>query len=202
MLRLRRDQSINIIAPHKERLYYIAATPLSIYLETYPNQAIHSARTRANILYDLMIAQARKEFLGVKGTQIIDAPMGVTLIEIDGKILIRCKKLDEDGLPSNYPTERAIDYDNGDNLPGIPLSPQRLTLGYRLSRLQTALRDVLVSNHLAGRLLYDIILDAPDDNIIVLGKSGNGTPPTSGAAETPRRRVRIRGSEEQTEIGS
>lgn len=202
MLKLKRDEAIPIIAPHAERLYYIAATPLSDYLKTYPNLTIHCATTRAGILHDLMIDKARKEFLGVKGVRLIDAPMGVTLIEIDEKVLIRCKKLDEGGLPSNYPTGRAVEYDNGDDLPGIPPEPQRLTLGYRLNRLQTGLRDVLLSNHLAGRFIYDIILEAPEDNIIVLGNSGNGNPPTSGTAETPRRRVRIRVSEEQTEIGS
>src|SRR5207249_1056344 len=116
-------------------------------------------------------------------------------IEIEEKLLIRCKKLGGDSLPSNYPTERAEEYDRGDDLPGIPPAPQRLTLGYRLNRLQTDLKDVLISNSIGGRLLYDIILDAPDDNIMIIEKSSNGNPPTSGRSETSRRRVRIRGSE-------
>jgi hypothetical protein len=201
VLRLSRDQAIRIVAPHAERLYQIGAAPFPLFQSTYPNVALHSSRTRANILYDLMVIEARKEFDGVKNTRIIDAPMGVTLIEIDEKVLIRCKKLDDEGLPSNYPTERAKDYDDGDDLPGIPPAPQRLTLGYRLNRLQTAVRDVLISNTTGGRFLYDIILDEPgDDNIVILGKSPKDKPPTSGNAEAPKRRVRIRASEEQTEI--
>lgn len=200
MLRLSRDQSLSVLTPHAERLYRIGALPFESYQRDYPNQAIHTPRTRANILYDLMVNQARIEFRGIRGAQIIDPPSGVVLLEIDGRVVIRFKKLDDDSLPRNYPTEAAKNWDTGEDLPGIPSSPQRLALGYRFNRLQTAIRDVLISNTLAGRLLYDIILDEPDDGIMVLPDSGSGSPAPNNRTQRIQRRVRIRGSEEQAEI--
>lgn len=199
MLRLSRDQSLDVLTPHAERLYRTGALPFGIYQRDYPNQTLHTPRTRANILYDLMVNQARIEFRGIRGTEIIDPPSGIVLLEIDGRVVIRFKKLDDESLPRNYPTAAAKDWDIGEDLPGIPSSPQRLMLGYRLNRLQTGVRDVLIANTLAGRLLYDIILDEPDEGIIVLPESGSGSPPSSGGQRI-QRRVRIRGSEEQAEI--
>ncbi len=187
---------MQVVEPHKERLFRIGASPFAKLQAEYPNLAIHSDRTCANIMYDLMVDYARIEFRGVRDTRIVDLPYGVTLLEIDDQILIRFKKLDEESLPRNYPTERNRDYYLGEDLPGIPSSPQRLTLGYRLNRFRTQVQDVLISNVLAGRLLYDIILDEPDDGIIVMPDSN----PNAPDLPKPQRRVRIRGSAEQAEI--
>jgi hypothetical protein len=200
VLRLSRDQALEVLTPHAERLYRIGTTPFASWQSEYPNLALHTPRTRANVLYDLMVNQARIEFRGIRGTAIIDPPSGVVLLDIDQQVLIRFKKLDDDSLPRNYPTLAAKDWDIGEDLPGIPSSPQRLSLGYRLNRLQTTVKDVMVSNTLAGRLLYDIILDEPDEGIIVLPDNGSGSPPSSNPAQRVHRRVRIRGSEEQAEI--
>jgi hypothetical protein len=147
-----------------------------------------------------MVVQARQEFRGVRGAQVLDPPSGITLLVLEDKVCIRFKKLDEDGLPRNYPTDAARDWHNGEDLPGIPSSLQRLSLGYRLNRLQTAVDDVLISNTLGGRLLYDIILEAPSDSAILFeinrGDHGSLPPPL----RRPQRRVRIRPSEEQAEM--
>jgi hypothetical protein len=196
LLKLSRSQVIEIIDPHMERLFNIGAIPLERWKsDEYPNRALHIPRTRANVLYDLMVIQARIEFRGIRGAVMIDTRDGVTLLEIDQKILLRFKKLDDDSLPSNYPTVRARDYDMGEDLPGIPSSPQRLTLGYRLNQLQTEIKDVLISNSMGGRLLYDIILEEPKGGITIVPE------PSSNPNSAPkRRRIIIRPSEEQTEL--
>jgi hypothetical protein len=40
--------------------------------------------------------------------------------------------MDEDGLVRNYPTKQARDFDAGWDLPGLPMPPVRLTVGYLL----------------------------------------------------------------------
>jgi len=147
-----------------------------------------------------MVDEARREFRGVRGVEVLDPPSGVTLLVIGDKVCIRFKKLDEEGLPRNYPTASARDWENGEDLPGIPSALQRLSLGYRLNQLQTSVKDVLISNTQAGRLLYDIILEEPSDGVILFegnkGNSGSG----SSQPQKPQRRVRIRPSEEQAEM--
>ena len=46
--------------------------------------------------------------------------------------VVRLKKMDEDGRSRNYPTKQAKDFDAGENLPGLPMPPVRLTAGYLL----------------------------------------------------------------------
>jgi hypothetical protein len=200
VLKLSRDEVIAILAPFAERLFRIGAVPFERWLEEYPNQESHPPRTRANIVYDLMTVQARLEFRGARGTEIIDAPSGVTLLSIADAVCIRFKKLDEESLPSNNRTQATKDWESGDDLPGIPSALQRLALGYRLNRLQTAVKDVLISNSRAGVLLYDIILDEPDAGLIVLTPKRNDSGSSSGGQTQKPRRVRIRKSDEQTEI--
>jgi hypothetical protein len=200
VLKLSRDEVVAILEPFAERLFRVGAVPFERWLAEYPNQENHPPRTRANVVYDLMAVQARLEFRGVRGTEIIEAPSGVTLLGIADRVCIRSKKLDEESLPSNNRTQATKDWENRDDLPGIPSALQRLALGYRLNRLQTEVKDVLISNSRAGVLLYDIILDEPDAGLIVLPSRGTDSG-SSGSGQTQRpRRVRILKSEEQTEI--
>jgi hypothetical protein len=195
--KLSRDQCIELIEPQKQRLYRIASGPFDATLGM-EHVTDFSPRTLANIRYDLMIKQARVEFRGIRGTQMVDAPYGVTLLEIDQKAIIRFKMLDDGGFPSNYPTDRATDYELCLDLPGIPPAPQRLWFGYRPNKLQTKLDAVLITNTVGKRLVYEVILDEPNEGIVVLPDSGSNTP---NDAQQPRRsRVRIRASEEQTEL--
>lgn len=201
MLKLSRDVVSEILEPFAEPLFRIGAVPFERWLSEYPNRELHPPRTRANILYDLMVDQARREFRGVRGTEIIEPPSGVTLLAIAERVCIRFKKLDEDSLPSNNPTQAVRDWENGEDLPGIPSALQRLALGYRLNRLQTAVKDVLVSNSRAGHLLYDIILEEPDAGLIVLPSTRDDSGSSGGGQiQRPVRRVRIRKSEEQAEF--
>ena len=200
VLRLSRNQVIQIIEPHLDSLYRIGAVPFQRYQAEYPNREIHLPRTRACILWDLMVTQARLEFRGIRGTQILDPPSGITLLILEDQIAVRFKKLDEDSLPRNYPTEAAKDWHRGEDLPGIPSSLQRLSMGYRLNRLQAAVENVLISNTLAGRLLYDIILEAPADGAILFDRNRSDSEGIDTQRQQPQRRVRIRPSEEQAEM--
>lgn len=55
----------------------------------------------------------------------------VWLIE-KADVVIRLKKMDEDGKTRNYPTKQAKDYDAQLQLPELPLPPVRLAAGYWL----------------------------------------------------------------------
>src|SRR5579863_10028755 len=95
--RFAQAEVVEILKPHYDRLWRVAALPFYEYQEKYPNTPIHSLRTRANVIHDLMVHRARVEFEGVSQTRIIDLahPYSRTLLEIDQRILIRFKKLDE-----------------------------------------------------------------------------------------------------------
>ena len=201
MLRLSRDQVITVIEPHSEQLYRVGSEPFARYIQEYPNLALHSPRTRANIVWDLMIDQVQREFRGVRNTEIIMRPSGIVLLAIADKVCFRCKKLDEDGLPSNYPTSAALSWDRDEDLPGIPSALERLSLGYKLNNLQTAVRAVQITSTFYGRYQYGITLEEPSEGLLLMDNRGRDSGGGAASAARNQRRVFIRPTEEQTEMG-
>jgi hypothetical protein len=79
-----------------------------------------------------MVADADRRFLGRAEVRLIDVRgLKLWLIE-SANAVIRWKKMDEDGKTRNYPTKQARDFDAGRELPGLPMPPVRLAVGYLL----------------------------------------------------------------------
>jgi hypothetical protein len=79
-----------------------------------------------------MVAEADRRFLGREKVRLIEVRgLKLWLFE-EANAVIRWKKMDEDGLVRNYPTEQARGFDAGWDLPGLPMPPVRLTVGYLL----------------------------------------------------------------------
>lgn len=90
------------------------------------------ARAQAACTYAHMSAEADRRFIGRTGVRDIDIRgLRLWLFE-DANAVLRLKKMDEDGLTKNYPTEQARDFDRGNDIPGLPMPPIRLTAGYLL----------------------------------------------------------------------
>lgn len=188
--RLTESEVVDLLRPHYDRLWRCGALPFYKYKETYPDQSVHSLRTRASTIHDLMILSVRAEFEGVRGVRIIDMehPYRRTFLEIRERALIRFKKLDDHKQPRNYQTHFVQNYDEDNDLPGIPPKAHRLTLGYRLNLLQTEVRDVLITSYLGNRLDIDIELYMPDRKIISIAEADA----TYAEAGERRRLVRVR----------
>jgi len=67
-------------------------------------------------------------------------------------VVIRLKKMDEDGKSRNYPTKQAKDYDGQRQLPGLPLPPVRLTVGYWLDATGQVINRVQIARPDGRRL--------------------------------------------------
>ncbi len=89
-------------------------------------------RAQAACTFAHMSAEADRRFLGRAGIRDLDIRgLRLWLFE-DANAAVRLKKMDEDGLTKNYPTEQARDFDRGHDIPGLPMPPVRLTAGYLL----------------------------------------------------------------------
>ena len=95
----------------------------------------HSSRAAAICTYDHMVAEADRRFLDRAGVRPDDIRGLKVWFAHD--TVIRFKKMDEDGRGRNYPTKQAKAYDRGEELPGLPYPPIRLTVGYLLDRTGT-----------------------------------------------------------------
>jgi hypothetical protein len=103
------------------------------------------ARAQAACTYAHMNAEAHRQFLGRAGVRDFEIRgLKLWLFE-DADAVVRFKKMDEDGLARNYPTEQAKDFDRGHDLPGLPMPPVRLTAGYLLDATSTQVERTQVA---------------------------------------------------------
>lgn len=131
------------LEPYMGALWACAAGGVFDYLSLDPqHRAIDSARTRANRIYDFMLHRARREFAGVPQVRFIER-RGLVSLLIEDRFNIRFKKLNKRYLPSNYPTQQAIQMLHQVELDLPDLPPViKLIVGYRLNDLQTNLQGV------------------------------------------------------------
>ena len=103
-------------------------------------RAVFSPRSRASNVHDFMIARCRRFSETVDGVETrVRKAMCVMVVEnspgapVFG---IRFKKLDEDGISRNQPTQQVRKFRSQDDLPGLAPA-HHLEVGYVLSRDQT-----------------------------------------------------------------
>jgi hypothetical protein len=90
------------------------------------------SRAQATCTYCHMVAEAERRFTGKDGIRPFEIN-GLKLWFFEKEnVVVRLKKMDEDGLVRNYPTKQAKDFDRGYDLSGLPMPPVRLTAGYFL----------------------------------------------------------------------
>jgi hypothetical protein len=93
-----------------------------------------------------MVAEAERRFDGRADIRMIPIRgLKLWLLGNDEHTVIRLKKMDEDGRSRSYPTKQAKAFDHNDQLPGLPPSPTRITVGYLLDATGTAIRRVQVA---------------------------------------------------------
>jgi hypothetical protein len=99
----------------------------------------HHPGTMASVLSSMFEDEARTRIAALPGVALISRGRSF-LVSFKG-VLVRFKKVDPDYRTRNYPTDASLRFDHQVPLPGIPPHP-RLTLGYRLNRLGTAIVDL------------------------------------------------------------
>ena len=150
---------------------------------------IHSARTRSSIVHDLMRHHAIRLFDGMPGVYLVII-RGLFLVDIEGKVVVRFKKLRRDRRGSNILTGQTMLFNSQQfDLPGIPARPTGLVAGYQLDDLQLHIDARLITCPDASGVAWHIDVDkspveSPADNVIEIHPRQPGS----------KRRVRVKKS--------
>lgn len=127
------EEARSILSPYSAELYRCVANSWEKWLEVGGETFdLPLARTRANVVSNLMNDEARKRLCMRDGIQVTESA-GRSLFEVDGRLLLHFKKLNSGLRTSNYPTQQALLFARQLTLPSMPELP-RLTVGYRLDR--------------------------------------------------------------------
>ena len=132
------DQLLDALATLLDDFDKITRTAHARY-RAYDSQILieHDSRAQAACTYCHMAAEADRLFIDRPGIRTLDINgLRLWLVE-HADVVIRFKKMDEDGRVRNYPTKQARNFDRGFDLPGLPMPPIRLTTGYLLDATGT-----------------------------------------------------------------
>lgn len=103
-------------------------------------------RAQAACTFCHMHAEADRRLMGRAGIRPIDYRGGLKLwLYESANIVVRLKKMDEDGRSRNYPTKQAKAYDAQEELPNLPIPPVRLTAGYWLDATGQVINRVQIA---------------------------------------------------------
>lgn len=124
------------------------------------------ARAQAACTYSHMLAEADRRFVGRRGVRTFDLKgLKLWLFE-DAEVVVRLKKMDEDGRTRNYPTKQAKDFDRQFDLPGLPSPPLRLAAGYLLDPTGNLVRTQIAMPHGQKRTEWCIAVVPETDRVV------------------------------------
>src|ERR1051325_7384715 len=102
------------------------------------------ARARAACINRFIVFEAKLHFSKVNGVNVVER-RGMFLLSVEGRVLLRFKKLREDKKTSNVPTRQQKLFSTHKELPEMPPHAAYLTVGYMLNITETGIEAVLVT---------------------------------------------------------
>lgn len=126
------------------------------YLE-YPARfrRAHATRTRRSITYDHIVETATEVLESQPGVTLVRT-QGLVVFDIDRRLLLRFKHLDEQRRSSNISTMQIQEFRGQRPLPGMPARAVHVEAGYQLNELETAIENIVVICPNGSRIEWDI----------------------------------------------
>ena len=139
-----RDEAEAILKPHYPLFCECIEGAWDEYYERVPEdiRAKLEKRARAGVLHDLMVHHALRVFQNVPSVNFVTSH-GYVHLSVQGCVLIRLKKLDEKGRPTNYQTKQVKKLNAGEMLTDIPPA-LRMVAGYQVNKLHSGLVALLI----------------------------------------------------------
>lgn len=161
------EDIVSSIEPWLDDFDQIAHIGHSRYRAYSPEDLIElDRRAQAACTYSHMLAEANRRFLDRKGVRPIEI-RGLKLWLFEkADVVVRFKKMDEDGLTRNYPTKQAVDFDRGFDLPGLSMPPIRVTAGYLLDKTGTSVERTQIARPIdRKRTMWCVAIVPQEDRV-------------------------------------
>ncbi len=117
------DWVVSKLKPNRRQLWDVPEAALATYNSIDPAIRLPwNPRTVANVINSFVLDEARKAFSGNGGSRFLE--INNTAYHLMNGCALWYKQLGDDGLPSNYPTESALELMQG----SFPFAPKYLLL--------------------------------------------------------------------------
>jgi hypothetical protein len=145
------------------------------------------ARTRACIVFEHISARLQAEFADDPGVRFFFQDETIKIV-FDDRVLVRCKKADDDGFGQNIPTQAAMTFcDAQGELPGLS-GYQKVEILYHLNDVQTLISAITVQARDGDMRLWEYELGAADGAAALPFIPPSVPPPKYDASELVRPR--------------
>jgi hypothetical protein len=119
---------------------------LSTYEKLPPEIAIdYDSSTQAHCTFRHILQKAHADLDDLPNVEHFDIRGQNLWLFKEANAVVRFKKMDENGISSNFRTPQQNSFDDGEELSGLPQTPTRLTVGYLLDQTGTSFLRTQVS---------------------------------------------------------
>lgn len=183
--------AISRIGRHRELFYNAVENGLRRYKALAATDKVDlTARCRADYINSMVLAEAKKQFQTVGGSSFY--PINNTTYHFINDCVVWYKKLDEEGLTSNFPTPSAEEMSQG----SFSFAPQKvlIVLGFQFDELFQDIKAVsLIRFGSRKHVIFSIELEKLRPNVLPMTASDQ--------AKAPKKpRVVLRRGPEQVEL--
>lgn len=142
---------MQVLEPYLSRMEPLFHASIKQYTDHYSEyaRAIHSNSAAAHNVYCHILDGFRQEFVEEGGFHFLDV-RGLTVLNICDQVVVRLKKVDPDGRHRNLQTKQQEDFDNQQELQGIPPAASRVVMGYEPDAAMEQVQRVIVRSPYFG----------------------------------------------------
>ena len=151
-----------------------------------------SNRTRAGIVYDAAVAEARMRFLNKPGVHLMSR-LGFLVVVFDGRLVLRFKKYRHGLRTGGIPTHQQLSFAWQAEMDGMPPAATKVVAGYLLNRLQDGIARMAITCSVGPNLRW--CFDIADAAAAAASPTPMPAPSHAGGPSPPV--VRIARTEEQ-----
>jgi hypothetical protein len=191
-----------VMTPYESRIEGAIRAAWRVYREYAPDVRLAaSPRTQSSHIRDLILIYIRREFDGDPNVKFIKV-RGMEVMCIEGKVVVRFKKMDKNKRSSNVPTEQAkafLGIGQG-VLEGLPLEATKLQAGYHMNKLRTGYTDIWITCQQGYQVSFFWALEGPA--ITDIAPEAMETPSTAETATRVRIRTDVAASEDEDAAAS
>jgi hypothetical protein len=149
-----------VLEPYFSKISEIYESAVRLYNEatTAQARADHDSRAALSAIYRHAWMGYQRELGEQAGFHFLKV-RGLHVLNIRDKVVLRAKRVDENGLHVNNQTEQQRNFDRQRPIPGLPEEASRIVVGYQLDPAFSAVERVIVRNPATGWAAQVVVAD-------------------------------------------
>jgi len=180
------DEAEQILKPYLARLAKCVEHGWAAWTKDYADKhRILGARTRANIVFDEIVACAETQFMGEAGVKFCRKMTSFWLF-IGENVIMRFKKFSRHGLTSNIQTRQQTLFSAQRVLPTMEPGTL-LNVGYMLDDLQREIVEKKITCQYKDEIVWELALGAAGEDTLEVMPPISATPTPQGPRFVPKK---------------